>query len=90
MQVLLAVAAVVLLAVAVFAFQNPDPVTVRFLHWQVSASVAVLTLVATASGALVTVLASVATRLLRWGRRPLTGPRPGAAGEPAGPSPEGP
>jgi uncharacterized integral membrane protein len=70
MQALFAVAALLLLGIAVFAFQNPDPVTVRFLHWQVSASVAVLTLVATASGALATALASLAARLVRWSRRP--------------------
>ena len=38
MQALLAVVAVLLLAVAVFAFQNPDAVAVRFLHWELSAS----------------------------------------------------
>ena len=42
MQLLLAVVAVLLLAVAVFAFQNPDSVTVRFLHWHLSAPVAVV------------------------------------------------
>ena len=40
MQALLAVVAILLFAVAVFAFQNPDAVTVRFLYWQLSASVA--------------------------------------------------
>ena len=44
MQALLAVVAVLLFAVAVFAFQNPDAVTVRFLHWELSASVAVVTI----------------------------------------------
>jgi uncharacterized integral membrane protein len=33
MQALLVAVALLLLAVAVFAFQNPDVVTVRFLHW---------------------------------------------------------
>ena len=51
MQALLAVVAVLLFAVAVFAFQNPDAVTVRFLYWQLSASVAVVTIASAATGA---------------------------------------
>lgn len=77
MQVLLAIAALLLLGVALFAFQNPDPVVVRFLHWRLSASVAVVTLAATASGALAAALLSLATRLVRWSRRPAITPQPG-------------
>jgi uncharacterized integral membrane protein len=86
MQGLLAVAAVLLFAVAVFAFQNPDNVTVRFLHWQLSASVAVITLAAAATGALAAALASLAVRYVRWTRRPgpHSEPRP-PEGPPAGP-----
>jgi uncharacterized integral membrane protein len=82
MQALLVVAALLLLAVAVFAFQNPDVVTVRFLHWNLSASVAVLTLAAAATGALTAALASVATRFVRWTRRPGESPRPHPPVEP--------
>jgi uncharacterized integral membrane protein len=74
MQALLVAVALLLLAVAVFAFQNPDVVTVRFLHWQLSASVAVLTLAAAATGALSAALASVATRFVQWTRRPADSP----------------
>ena len=74
MQALLAVVAVLLLAVAVFAFQNPDAVTVRFLHWQLSASVAVVTIASAATGALAAALASLAARFVKWTRRP--GPPP--------------
>ena len=70
MPALLAVAAVLLLAVAVFAFQNPDVVTVRFLHWQLSASVAVVTIASAATGALAAGLASLASRVVKWTRRP--------------------
>jgi uncharacterized integral membrane protein len=70
MQSLLAVVAALLLAVAVFAFQNPDPVTVRFLHWEVSATVAVVTIASAATGALAAALASLAARFVRWTRRP--------------------
>ncbi|MGH7357978.1 MAG: lipopolysaccharide assembly protein LapA domain-containing protein [Candidatus Rokuibacteriota bacterium] len=76
MQGLLVVVALLLLGVAVFAFQNPDAVTVRFLHWQLSASVAVLTIAAAATGALSAALASFATRFLQWRRRPGDPPRP--------------
>lgn len=74
MQALLAVVAILLFAVAVFAFQNPDAVTVRFLHWQLQASVAVVTIAAAATGALAAALASLAARLLRWSRRPVGSP----------------
>ena len=70
MQVLLAVVALLLLAVALFAFQNPDPVTVRFLHWRLSASVAVVTIASAATGALAAALASLAARFVKWRRRP--------------------
>ena len=70
MQALLAVVALLLLAIAVFAFQNPDAVTVHFLHWQLSASVAVVTIASAATGALAAALASLAARFVRWTRRP--------------------
>jgi uncharacterized integral membrane protein len=70
MQLLLAVVALLLLAVALFAFQNPDPVTVRFVHWQLSASVAVVTIASAATGALAAALASLAARFVKWSRRP--------------------
>lgn len=57
-----------LLAVAVFALQNPDPVTVRFLSSEIQASVAILTLVAAATGAVIAGLLGLAGRLLRWQR----------------------
>ncbi|HEY7141434.1 MAG TPA: LapA family protein [Methylomirabilota bacterium] len=76
MQTLLAIVAILLLAVAVFAFQNPDAVTVRFLHWQLSASVAVVTIASAATGALAAALASLASRFVKWTRRP--GPSSGA------------
>jgi uncharacterized integral membrane protein len=80
MQALFVAVALLLLAVAVFAFQNPDAVTVRFLHWHISASVAVLTIAAAATGALTVALVSVATRFLQWTRRPgdSSPPRPTA------------
>ena len=86
MQALLAVVAILLLAVAVFAFQNPDAVTVRFLHWQLSASVAVVTIASAATGALAAALASLAARFVKWTRRP--GPPPSRTG-PAVASPPG-
>jgi uncharacterized integral membrane protein len=81
MQVLLALVALLLLGVAIFAFQNPDPVIVRFLRWEISASVAVVTLAATASGALAAALASLATRLVRWSRRPAPVERTAGGGQ---------
>jgi uncharacterized integral membrane protein len=77
MQVLFAVVAVLLLAVAVFAFQNPDAVTVRFLHWHLSASVAVVAIASAATGALAAALASLATRFVKWTRRQPGPTRPG-------------
>lgn len=68
-----------LLAVTVFALQNAQLVTVKFLAWQVEASVAVLTLAAAAAGALAAGLVGLATRLRRWRLGPA------AAGTPAGP-----
>ena len=86
MQVLLAVVAILLLTVAVFAFQNPDAVTVRSLAWQVSASVAVVTIAAAATGALAAALASLAARFVKWTRRTGQGPSP-RSGPPVTPPP---
>jgi len=87
MQVLLAVVAILLFTVAIFAFQNPDPVTVRFLFWQLSASVAVVTIASAAAGALAAALASLAARFVRWTRGPGPSARTGA---PAIPPPNAP
>lgn len=80
MQLLFVLLTLLLLAVALFALQNADAVTLRFWPWQVQSSVAVLTLAATAIGALIATLLTVATRLMRWGRSRGTGPdQPGPA-----------
>ena len=84
MQLLLAIVAILMFAVAIFAFQNPDSVTVRFLHWQLSATVAVVTIASAAAGALAAALASLAARFVKWTRRP--GPSAGA-GAPVTPPP---
>jgi uncharacterized integral membrane protein len=89
MQALLAVVALLLLGVAVFAFQNPDAVTVRFLHWHLSASVAVVTIAAAATGALAAVLAGLAARFVKWTHRPAPPSRSGPAGTGPAPRPPG-
>jgi len=55
-----------LLAVAIFALENAQAVTVRFLFWQLQSSVAVVTLAATAGGVLIAGLVGMAGRLRRW------------------------
>jgi uncharacterized integral membrane protein len=96
MQVLFVLLTLLLLAVALFALQNADPVTLRFLHWQFQSSVAVVTLGATAAGALIAGLMGVGGRLRRWQRRRPTEPgsSPGSAlpaepRPPVGPPPAG-
>ncbi len=70
----LIVLSVLLLAVAIFALQNAQAVTVRFLSWQLQSSVAVVTLAATAAGVLIAGLLGLASRLRRWNRgRAATG-----------------
>ena len=68
MQLVFVLLTLLLLVVAIFALQNAEPATVRFLHWQIRSSVAVVTLAATAAGALIAALLSWAARLLRWSR----------------------
>ena len=57
-----------LLAVAVFAIQNPTVVILHFLAWQVQTSVAILTLAATMVGAMIAGLIALAARFQRWQR----------------------
>jgi putative membrane protein len=64
----LIVLSVVLLVVVIFALQNPQAVTIRFLFWQLESSMAVIVLAATAAGVLVAELFGLAKRLLRWKR----------------------
>jgi len=91
----LIVLSVLLLAVAIFALENAQAVTVRFLFWQVQSSMAVVTLAATAAGALIAGLVGLASRLRRWkrGRTTTAAARPAmlASGPwlPAGPSRRG-
>ena len=88
MQLVFVLVTLLLVAAALFAFQNPDPVTVRFLGWQVSSSVALVTLAAGAAGALIAVLLGFGARLRRWSRARATAR---VAREPASPgsSPSG-
>jgi len=65
----LIVLSVVLLLVVIFALQNPQAVTIRFLLWQLESSLAVVALAAVAAGVLVAGLFELAKRLLRWKRR---------------------
>ena len=89
------VLSVLLLAVAIFALENAQAVTVRFLYWQLQSSVAVVTLAATAAGVLIAGLVGLASRLRRWKHgRATTGAErlaalPSAPREPAGPSSAG-
>ena len=70
----LIILSVLLLAVAVFALENAQAVTVRFLYWELQSSVAVVTLAATAAGVLIAGLVGLAGRLRRWQRgRAATG-----------------
>jgi len=92
---LLIVLSVLLLAVAIFALQNAQAVTVRFLYWEIQSSVAVVTLAATATGVLIAGLVGLVSRLRRWKRgRAATGaprlaPLPSAPRSSAGPSSAG-
>ncbi len=70
----LIVLSILLLTVAIFALQNAQAVTVRFLYWQLESSVAVVTLAATAAGVLIAGVFRLASRLWRWKRdRAATG-----------------
>jgi uncharacterized integral membrane protein len=71
----LIVLSVLLLVLVIFALQNAQAVTVRFLFWQLQSSLAVVALAATAAGVLIAELFRLASRLLRWKRgRLVTGP----------------
>jgi uncharacterized integral membrane protein len=72
-----------LLAVAVFALQNPEVVTLHFLTWQVQTSVAILALAATTAGAVIAALFGLATRLRRWQRGRAAAVPPSLANRPA-------
>ena len=76
-MLLLIVLSVLLLAVAIFALENAQAVTVRFLYWHVESSVAVVTIAATAAGVLIAGLVGLANRMRRWkrGRAPTGAPR---------------
>ena len=67
-MLLLIVLSALLLAVAIFALENGQPITVRFIYWELQSSVAVVTLAATAAGMLIAGLVGVVSRLRRWKR----------------------
>lgn len=68
MQLVFVLLTLLLLVVALFALQNSDHVTIRFWPWEIQASVAVVALVATATGALIAGLLGLTARLRRWSR----------------------
>jgi uncharacterized integral membrane protein len=88
---LLIVLSVLLLAVAIFALQNAQAITFRFLYWEIQSSVAVVTLGATAAGVLIAGLVGLVSRLRRWKRggaargAPRLAPLPSAPRAPTGP-----
>ena len=90
-MLLLIVLSVLLLAVAIFALENAQAVTVRFLYWELQSSMAVVTLAATAAGVLIAGLIGLVSRLRRWNRgRAVTGaPLPSAHRSSASSSAEG-
>ena len=67
-MVYLVVLSAVLLIVVVFALQNAQAVTIRFLFWQLESSLAILTLAFTAAGVMIAELLRLTNRLLRWKR----------------------
>jgi len=91
-MLLLIVLSVILLGVAIFALENAQMITVRFLYWELQSSVAVVTLAATAAGVLIAGLVGVVSRLRRWKRdraapmAPRFMPLPSAPRASAGPS----
>ena len=56
--------AAVAIAIAIFALQNPDPVTIRFLGWQISR--APLAAVILISGAVGAIIVSLIGFVQRW------------------------
>jgi putative membrane protein len=64
----LIVLSAILLVVVVFALQNSQAVTVRFLYWEVQSSLAVVIIAATAAGVLIAGLFGSTSRLRRWKR----------------------
>ena len=64
----LIILSVALLVVVVFALQNADVVTIRFLFWQLESSLAIIALAFTAAGVLIAESLRLAIRLLRWKR----------------------
>jgi uncharacterized integral membrane protein len=90
MQFLFIILSLLLLAVALFALQNLDVVTIRFWPWQFQASVAILVLGATAGGALIAGLLGLASRLRRWQRARAASPAGVTPREPALPPPTSP
>lgn len=64
----LIVLSILLLAVMIFALQNTQALTLRFLVWRLESSVAVVAVAATAAGVLIAELFGLTRRLLRWKR----------------------
>ena len=65
-MLVLSILSVVLLAVTVFALQNAQAVTVRFLFWELQSSLATITIAATVAGVVIAALVGVASRLWNW------------------------
>ncbi len=59
MRVLLLLALVLLAAVTIFALNNTDPVTIRFLLWKQPTSLALAMIAAAIAGALIVYIASL-------------------------------
>ena len=65
MQIYLILAAIIAISIIIFSFQNPFPLMVYFLNWEVKISLAIILIITFIAGILTSFLVTTISRIKR-------------------------
>ena len=65
MQIYLILAALIAISIIIFSFQNPFPLMVYFLNWEVKSSLAIILIITFIAGILTSFLVTTISRIKR-------------------------
>ncbi|MBU1036362.1 LapA family protein [bacterium] len=65
MQIYLILAAIIIISIAIFSFQNPFPILVYFLNWEAKGSLAIILIITFVAGILTSILITIMVKIKR-------------------------
>jgi len=65
MHIYLILAVIIIISIAIFSFQNPFPIIVYFLNWEVKSSLTIILMITFVAGILTSILITVMLKIKR-------------------------